>query len=259
MELPWLGDNSPHSFACTVAHASWGLGYLTLLGVALFVTIRALWMMRRGSRSPDKVRCIAHLALLGSAVLAIAVYATSSGPQGWPGFHARYLVGLLIVTPAILAPLWNAARAINGWKTRLERIAGNASRIVLAIIGTVFLIGVGMLLSEVPAAQAAYQRQTDLIAQLERHGVTHFYTDYWSCDQLVFLSDEHIICVVVDGNLQPSHNRDPRYIPLVQNDPHAAYVFPLHTDQLTTAEHKAALAPGTYRRFNIDGYMVYRP
>ena len=285
MELPWLGDNSPHSFVCTVAHASWGLGYLALLGVALFVTMRVLWRMRQGSwaarngrtvsgttgdrmiakvapmmmHSPDVIRCIARLALIGGAALAIAVYATSSGPQGWPGFHARYLVGLLIVTPAILAPLWNATSMINSQKPKIERIIGRASRAVLALIGIVFLIGTGILLSEVPAAQTAYQRQTDLIAQLERIGVTHFYTDYWSCDQLVLQSDEHIICVVVDNNLQPSHNRDPRYIPPVQNDPHAAYVFPLHTAQLTAAEHKAALAPGKYRHFVFDGYEVYEP
>src|SRR5437764_620105 len=169
MELPWLGDNSPHSFACTVAHASWGLSYLALLGIALFVTLRTLWMMRQGSwalgsrqatkvtptmmRSPDVIRCIARLSLLGGAVLAIAVYAMSSGPQGWPGFHARYLVGLLIVTPAILAPLWDAAGVINGQKTRIERIPGNTSRVVLALIGLVFLIGTALLLSEVPTAQ----------------------------------------------------------------------------------------------------------
>jgi hypothetical protein len=206
------------------------------------------------------IRSIGRLALLDGAVLAIAVYATSSGPQGWPGFHARYLVGLLIVTPAILAPLWrNAACVINSQKTRLERIAGNASRVVLAIIAIVFLIGTGMLLSEVPAAQTAYQRQTDLIAQLEHHGITHFYTDYWSCDQLVFLSDEHLICVVVDNNLQPSHNRDPRYIPPVQSGPHAAYVFPLHIAQLAVVEHKIALASDKYRHFVFDGYVVYQP
>jgi hypothetical protein len=259
MELPWLGDNSPHSFACTVAHAGWGLGYLALLGVALFVTMRALWRAWHGGQSSERIRCVAQLALLGGAVLAIVAYATSSGPQGWPGFHARYLVGLLIVTPAILAPLWNAASVINSQKTRIERIASNTSRVVLAIIGIVFLIGTAMLLSEVPAAQTAYQRQTDLIAQLEHIGATHFYTDYWSCDQLVFQSDEHIICVVVDNNLQPSHNRDPRYIPLVQNDPYAAYVFPLHTAQLAAIERDVAFAPQLYRHFAFDGYEVYEP
>jgi hypothetical protein len=259
MELPWLGDNSPHSFACTVAHAGWGLGYLVLLSAALFVTMRALWRMWHGGQSPERIRCIAQLALLGGAVLAIAVYATSSGPQGWPGFHARYLVGLLIVTPAILAPLPNAASGINSQKIKIERIIGNASRVMLSLIGLVFLIGTAMLLSEVPAAQAAYQRQTDLIAQLERIGVSHFYTDYWSCDQLVFQSDEHIICIVVDNNLQPSHNRDPRYIPLVQDDPHAAYVFPLHTAQLAAIERQVALVPELYRHFAFDGYEVYEP
>jgi hypothetical protein len=266
MELPWLGDNSPHTLVCTLAHASWGLGYLALLGIALVVTMRTLWQTTRERGiehrlahlpSPSLTRSIAQLALPCSAVLAIATYAVSSAPQGWPGFHARYLVGLLIVTPAILAPLWNAANTVKG--PRFERIRGNTSRILLAIIGIVFVIGTSMLLSEVPAAQAAYRQETDLIAQLERIGVTHFYTDYWSCNHLVFLSDERIICVVVDGNLQPSHNRDPRYIPLVQGDPRAAYVFAPDSGQFAAVERKVARAPNHYRRFVFDGYVVYQP
>jgi hypothetical protein len=252
MELPWLGDNSPHTLACTLAHAGWGIDYLVLLGVALLVTMRTLRQMRT-------TRSMAQLALIGSAVLAIALYATSSGPQGWPGFHARYLVGLLIVTPAILAPLWNTASTLKAQRTSFERMIRNTSRALLAVIGILFIIGVGTLLSEVPAAQATYQRQIDLIRRLEGMGITHFYTEYWSCDQLAFLSNEHIICVVVDNNLQPSHNRDPRYIPGVQDDPHAAYVFPLHAAQLAAVEHMVALAPNQYQYFVFDGYVIYQP
>jgi hypothetical protein len=251
MELPWLGDNSPHTLACTLAHAGWGIGYLVLLSVALLVTMRTFRQMRT-------TRSLAQLALSGSAVLAIGLYATSSGPQGWPGFHARYLVGLLILTPAILAPLWNTASALKSQRTRFERMVGNTSRALLAIIGILFIIGLGTLLSEVPAAQATYQRQTDLIRRLEGMGITHFYTEYWSCDQLAFLSNEHIICVTVDNNLQPSHNRDPRYIPAVQDDPNAAYVFPLHAVQLAAVEHKEALKPNQYRYFVFDGYVIYQ-
>jgi hypothetical protein len=137
-------------------------------------------------------------------------------------------------------------------------MVGNTSRALLAIIGILFIIGLGTLLSEVPAAQATYQRQTDLIRRLEGMGITHFYTEYWSCDQLAFLSNEHIICVTVDNNLQPSHNRDPRYIPAVQDDPNAAYVFPLHAVQLAAVEHKVALKPNQYRYFVFDGYVIYQ-
>ena len=44
--------------------------------------------------------------------------------------------------------------------------------------------------------------------------ITHFYTDYWTCDSTVFVSKEHIICSSIDNALLPHYNR---YLPYVSH------------------------------------------
>jgi hypothetical protein len=303
MEIPQLGDNSPHTMSCTLIHAVWGFGYLGLLLLALLTTIGGLWLLYRqhrtdpraatraaptihgghaarlggaalvaarrvpphatGPKTPTRVstvvRYIARLCMIGSAILTISIYAVSSGPMSWPGFHSRYLVSLLIVTPAVLAPLWTGATALKVREVPIAAILTVLSRVTLALIFLLFLVGTGILISEIPAAQAQNQREADLIHNLEHIGATHIYTDYWSCDNTAFLSDDHIICAVVDVNLQLTHNRDPQYATIVAHDPHATYVLPVASDQLAAMEHKAVHASSRYRVFHFDGYVVYQP
>ncbi|MBV9708855.1 MAG: hypothetical protein JO125_15775 [Chloroflexi bacterium] len=261
IELPWLGDNSPHTVQCTLAHASWGLGYLALLGLALLLALRSLWLLHSQTqvgpleKRQALVRSMANLMLLASAVLAIAIYSVSSAPTDWPGFHARYLVGLLIITPAILAPLCNATLQ-QGSRYPSKRALLSCG--VFLLIGASFLAGTFITFSEVARAQAANQRQADLIHHLITIGATHIYTDYWTCNNLAFGSDERVICSVLDGNLQPSHNRVPHYSEIVNADPHAAYVFPLGLAQLSAIQKRVHQAPGKYRSFFFDGYVVYQ-
>jgi hypothetical protein len=261
IELPWLGDNSPHTVQCTLAHVSWGLGYLTLLGLALLLALRSLWLLRSQiqmgplEKRQALVRSIAHLMLLASAVVAIAIYSVSSAPTDWPGFHARYLVGLLIITPAMLVPLCHATmRRGSGYPA----VSTLLSYGIFLLIGASLLAGTCIAFSEVARAEAANQRQADLIHHLVSIGATRIYTDYWTCNNLAFGSDERVICSVVDGNLHPSHNRVPRYSNIVSADPHAAYVFPLGLPQLSAIQKRVYHAPGKYRSFSFDGYIVYQ-
>lgn len=264
MELPWLSDNSPHTPTCTLLHAGWGFGYLALLSLAILLTLAMLWRIFARHHSKDRetlVRIVARLCLLSSALLAIAAYSVSSAPQSWPGFHARYLSTLLIATPALIAPLWSGISHIQLRTLRFGPVIRILSSAALVAIFALLLTGTGMLISEIPAAQAQNQREADLISHLERIGATRIYTEYWSCDNMAFLSNEHIICEVLDSNLQPSHNRDPRYITIVSSDPHAAYVFPpsMAQPQLATLRSKIAKAPGKYHHYSFDGYEVYQP
>ncbi len=95
IELPNLGDNSPHSLQCTIAHALWGGGYLLLLTIALLTTMAALWdiqycnkQLSGTERRYAQVQRVSQLMLLGAALLTISIYTLSSGPVSWPGFHA---------------------------------------------------------------------------------------------------------------------------------------------------------------------------
>jgi hypothetical protein len=270
IELRFLGDNAPHSLQCTLIHASWGGGYLLLLACALGVTLYALWYIRfqRAGEAQHQllVRYIARLLLLGAAILAICAYTLSSAPVDQPGFHARYLVSLLIATPALIFPLWNVAVKLRPRQT-FERIKVYAGRGLLILVWLLLLTGTINAFSEVPAARAADQQRQDLIDNLARIGVIHFYTEYWTCYNLIFASHGQISCAILESNLQPWDNRVPDYFNTVKADPHAAYVLPLDTamlplnyQDLPAVERKVAQAgPGKYRRYQFDGYVVYQP
>jgi 4-amino-4-deoxy-L-arabinose transferase-like glycosyltransferase len=247
------------SASCLDLNTAWSLGYLLLWLLSALLTIRALWRaFRQRDERRQFVLLVARLCLLASALLAIGAYSASSAPLGMPASHARYLIGLLIVTPAILWPLWEGLTALPWPRARL-RISINAA--LLGLVAALFLLGAALTFGDVPSAQAADQQQTTLINGLLHIGATRIYTDYWTCDGVAFLSQERIICGVVDNNLQPSHNRDPHYYAIVSADPRAAYVFTPTSGQLQTLEQRLQ-ASGTmskYKRYVVEGYVVYEP
>ncbi len=266
-ELAFLSDNTPRTPVCEAVRGIWGTGYVVLPGLALVLTIVTLWRLYSRSHIETEmsgsekrqlvIRYSARLSILVAGALAIATYAISSAPVSWPGFHSRYLIGLLIITPAVIEPLWSAASHIK-FQRPLERVRTLISQGLLVLIAGVLLTGTLIAFSEVPSARATNQQQADLVNNLLRIGATHIYTDYWSCTNIAFASNEHIICGVMNGNLQPSHNRDPRYFSIVSSDPHAAYVYPIH-GQMAAVEHKVQQSNGHYQRYEFDGYIVYQP
>jgi hypothetical protein len=267
-------DGSPKSIPCNIIHTVWSLGYLLLWTLSVLLTARALWKLRpalKGRSFEEKQVIIVHVArlfLLAAAGAAIAGYAVSSAPLGMPYSHARYLVGLLIVTPAILWPLWSGANHGGRWslaqgatERRSTAAWGKtvACRALLLLVAVLLLIGVANTFSDIPSAQAANQQQEELMVNLQRIGATHIYTDYWTCDRLALVSQEKIICGVLDDNLQPTHNRYAPYYSLVKADPHTAYVFTYDLFQKTSLVQKAHLSSSDFRRFVFDGYIVYQP
>ena len=266
-ELPWIGESSPPSLQCTAIHEGWGLGYILLLSIAVLLATGTLWQLRDRIRTRTEsfaerqtiVRHVARFMLLGSAVLAIGVYALSSGPMSWPGIHARYLIGLLIVTPAVIAPLWSAVSTIKLPLEGLAKVKVVAAGAVLLVIGTLLLIGTINTFREIPANNVTNQQQEALINDLLHIGATHIYTDYWTCDRVAFISNERIICGVLDPDLVGTHNN--RYMPylaIVEADPHSAYVFLVNSPQATTMARQAATPGVHYQRFLFDGYIVYQ-
>ena len=270
MEQSFLSDNTVQTPVCTLGHVVWGVGYITLLALSVLLTLAVLWRLWRQRRLTPQgvdtrqtvVRSVSQLLLLGRAILAISAYSLSSAPMGWPGYHSRYLIGLLIVTPAIIAPLWNTASNVytmNSSQQWLRVLCRNGSRVALGAIVLVYLIGTVMLFSEVPATQATNQRQMDLINHLVASGHSHIYTEYWECDKIAFESNERVICGVLDTNLQASHNRTPGYWDIVHADPQAAYVFSIGSSQVALLDKKLATARLKYQRSILDGYVVWMP
>jgi hypothetical protein len=117
--LKFAMDWSIPSKECLILHSFWASGYLTLWTISTFLTVRQIWKLgiHKRVRSSDEkntiVVLVSRLFLLASAGIALAVYAVSEAPQVVPVSHARYLIGLLIVTPAIIWPLWNSAKVVK--------------------------------------------------------------------------------------------------------------------------------------------------
>jgi hypothetical protein len=269
-ELSFLGPNSPRSLQCTLIHGVWGVGYLLVFAIAFVLVFWAIWrgLRRRATveERQDVIRQTARLSLLGAGLLGLLLYTFSDAPLTWPGIHGRYIIGLLIVTPAILWPLWTGLRNVQvrfvGLFTRV------ASAIALVGMCAVLIAGTVLAFAELPSIQAKNQHDQALITNLEHLGVKHIYTDYWTCDKIAFLSADKVICGVVTGSLTPSHNRDPHYYDIVSTDPASAYVFPVDTGysapadgstHIPAVEQKLQSKGVKYRYLVQDGYIFYVP
>ena len=279
---------------CSIAHSNlsqvvtalvWSLGYIVLLSLATFVTLNQLWKLRKSTRgqswtTSEKqvfVHVSARLMLLCSAALTLYLYISSPISAAFPT-NSRYLIGLLISTPALIWPLWSLTldNAVTSQRVHSANndLSGNkriplafttttlkiaVRRGILLLIGILFLIGTVNAFYEIPAVQAYNQQQDALIHELSRMKITHFYTDYWTCDSIVFSSKENIICSSIDNALRPHYNRYLPYVFTVKSDPNSAYIFPLGASQIAPLVKKIALTAKHYQRYVFDGYVIYKP
>src|SRR5712691_1341655 len=104
---------------CTLVHNGWTLAILMLWTIALLLSLRAIWPLwsRRASWSPAEGRSLilqcARLAILTTAVITMGLYALSPSAYLFPVASSRYLIALLIATPAVLWPLWGSGETIK--------------------------------------------------------------------------------------------------------------------------------------------------
>jgi hypothetical protein len=295
---------SLHALQCTLVHAGWSLGAILLWTIAALLALAGLWQYWHRSsaerpRSAEKERrgvvlhC-ARLALLLNAAITLVLYVLSPNAALFPVPTSRYLIGMLVTTPALLWPLWNGVGIVKPLAVRLfhitiavrvEQVSVFLRRGALLLIGGIFLLGTFSTFTGVPpappvdmrqdvfATQAidqhlgvpatqSYDRQTTtLIHDLLRVGATRIYSDYWTCDRLIFESHERIICSALSEGLGPGHDRYMPYRVMVTTDPFAAYVFRLGSPQAAALAHRAATSRiyrRKYRRLIFAGYVVYQ-
>src|SRR5947209_14280255 len=116
-ELPLFGPASSRTAVCTIVQGSWSVGYIILMVLATFIAIIPLWKLWQQRRSrthkwtPEERQAsiiyFGRLALLCSAGLTLMLFALSPLAAEKP-WSTRYLIGLLIVTPAVIWPLWSS-------------------------------------------------------------------------------------------------------------------------------------------------------
>src|SRR6266567_591707 len=247
--LPLFGLLSPASLQCTLRQGSWALGCIALWLIAVFLAIRALWQQRQQARASlanfeerqITIRHAARLVLLGSAGLTLLLFAFSPVAALDPWTNSRYLACLLIATPAVIAPLWKNEGSIGPlssiWLAKLLAVMKGA---ILLYISSMLLLGAIGTFNNIPSVQAINRQQEGLISNLLHMGARHIISDYWTCDRIIFQSDERIICSVVDERLRPGYNRYDSYYFTVKKDTHALFVFPLGSPEAANFARRVA-------------------
>jgi hypothetical protein len=249
---------------CMVPQGIWGIGFLCLWVLAGLLTIKKLkeiYYLAVMPRSFDEQRSLivytARLVILVSAGLTLLAFVSSPASALVPATASRYLIGLLVAFPVTLAPLWEPLqhhRATSSTdKALLLRRAG------FLLVGSLLIYSTLGVFQQVASVQVLNQQRRVFIADLLRVHATHIYSDYWTCNDVIFQSEEHIICSVIDSDFQPGQNRYPLYSSIVQQDPQASYVFQIGSPQAVLLSQKGDTLKGHYSSLIIDGYVIYQP
>jgi hypothetical protein len=268
MPLAW---HDAGVLGCAGLRVGWSIGALTLGVIAAVASLRAVRALRTATSTGAGVHWVwslaeyhtvvthaGRLALLLGGGLATVMYSIS--PSAIPPGHTRYLIGMLIALPAMIYPLWFAG--IERWSGFRASHRSWMRRISVSwvCLGLIFLaLGGGVVSTYVlaPAARAQYGADQSLIRDLDRLGVRHMYTDYWTCYKVAFLTRERMTCDVLNKSLGQGNNRYVPYVAEVQADPRAAYVFPAKSPQ-AAAFARQMDAPGWhFVRVRLNGYVVY--
>lgn len=270
-KLPLFGLLSPGSFQCTLRQGSWALGCIVLWLIAVILAIKSFWQQRRHAQAGEgkfenrqtAIRHAARLMLLGSTGLTFLLFALSPVAALDPLTNSRYLICLLIATPAVIAPLWKNENTIDRlsstWPGRLNWLLSGLKGAILLYIGSMLLLGAIGTFNNIPVEQSIDRRQEELVSNLLRLGSRDIISEYWTCDRIIFQSDERIICSVVDERLKPGYNRYEPYYFIVKKDTHASFVFPLGSPEAINFARRVAHSNRRYHRFVFDGYVVYQP
>ena len=302
-EVSVLNVSSLEGLRCTLTHTGWTTGILLLWWIAVLLAVGAIWHYRRtisgplvGEQREAMVRQSGRLALLLTGAMPLMLYLISPTSAFYPVATTRYLSGLLVCTPAVLWPVWYGASNLQATiiplsgrgmgREGIARLRLYLCRIVLVLLGIIFCFGTFSTFTNIPAValdpqediyytqtstqhinvptvQQLNQQEAMLITHLLQNGNKHIYSDYWSCDRIVFQSKEQIICSAirnVQNHLHDGHNRCVPYPAIVQADPYAAYVFHENSDLDSILQGQIAHGNRSYAHYQravFAGYAIY--
>ncbi len=267
--FPYFGTVNVY---CVVLQGGWGLGYVLLWAFATFLTVILIWrgwkgrtLLQLDDRITERQTIVRHycrLMLLVSAGGTMLLYAISPAAAVFPGPTARYLLCVLVATPAILWPLWNGewiTKKVFHRRTTLHLFVSRGIPFLLLIL---FIMGTCLTFLRIPEAQASYVQQNRLVQRLLVLNTTRMYSEYWTCNRLIFQSEEKIICSALDEKLNPGFDRYAPYRDIVKASALPAYVFPLGFQQIALLDAKLnrdSQFGQSYRRLVFEGYVVYTP
>lgn len=261
--FPLSGSLVPATLPCLLLQGGWSAGYLCLLVLAIVPAALVIWRLshRHLSPSTDKaptwemsgeiIRCAGRVTLVGSAGLTLLLYTLSPVSASVPDTSFRYLTCLLLALPVLLWPLWHA------WQTRRPGAGRSCQAVLLLLVAATLTVGLCRTLLQMPAAQARYQVQQTLVQDLQQVGATRLYSDYWTCNILIFLSRERIVCSALGDDMRPAQDRYLPYRLIVHATPHPGYIFVADSPQDRVMQQRVNAHPSYYHVYRFFEYRVY--
>jgi hypothetical protein len=269
---PLRSHASAYIQQCTDVHAVWATLFAAVWLVAVLIEVRSLYLLKNRKDEPETVqKRILHagrLLLLGGAFLSWFVF-VSSMQVYYSAWSTRYLIAMMLATPAMLYPLWNAI--IGAFAHIKSLFIKRGIQIVSALLLLSFVVAEvkgtvnayadfpdGMVV-EHQISPISTNQEVDILNNLERQHVNHLYSDYWTCNLVIFLSREKVICAATSNNdLTPGLNRYPPYQTIVQNNPPSAYLFQVGSPQIPLLNARLAQMHLKYHIIAFDGYVLYK-
>ncbi|MEU1679439.1 hypothetical protein ABZ422_10180 [Micromonospora zamorensis] len=237
-----------------------GVLYPVLLVVGAVLAVLAY---RRAAAAPrgERVGPVVQLALVAGAALTLLSYVRSPLAATSPLDNARYLSVLQLSLPAVLWPLWVAAVACwRGTVGALGRLTGALSTAVLAALtATTVVITVLFAATDTGASRTEERGARELAAALRADGPHEVYGDYWTCNRLIFNTDETVVCGVLDGDLSPGQNRYRPYWRQVGRAERPGYVVEVDSPMDRRLRRLLADRADTALVREVGGYRVYHP
>lgn len=262
--LPFYGPFKQASLLPVLFYGSWSLGYLSLLVYATWSAAKSIYYTRYKidkplsiEQKPQVTVQVLRLALLATAWLTILSFATSATAAERP-WSFRYLIGLMVAIPALLAPLLDRQNQVETRPHRRIAYLTYLKNGILILILLACVIGTTQSLLAYPQGNARIVQQQRLIQKLAQMHIDRVYSGYWVCDDLVFQSQKKIICAVLDEHLKPGLTRYNPDRDTVDHTTRVAYVFTQNGDFSLTRTITNLLKSRihSYSVQQSDGYIV---
>lgn len=244
---------------CVVIRGLWGAGILLLMFLTLLwedATARAL--LRRGSPQEwteaerlQALRAIGRWLAVAAPLLTVGLFTISSASATSPWIYGRYLITLLIAAPVILASV--GARGAR----HLPRGGMRAGMVValLLVIG-IQISGILATFRQTQAQQTVNAQQLDLAQQLVARRDFAVYSEFWTCYRTAFLSNEQVVCSVLNSDFAQKPNRYAPYDNAVQSARPPVFVFPIDSHQSRNFAALASNQGWRYRTVTVDNQWI---
>jgi hypothetical protein len=179
----------------------------------------------------------------------IVLYVRGGAPVLDPVSGSRYLICTWVSIPVILWPLWRL-------RPPIARISA------FALLFLALFHSIAMTCNEIPKAQAENAQLAALVSYLEKHDITRFYSEYWTCNRLIMASQEHLICADtwnVNGKLTHGTDRYGAYREAIESSRDPALVYPAGDSRIAVAVQVLKTEKIGHQITEVAGHVVILP